>query len=129
MKTDRSANPQHHYQTMPYHGNMPNMTALAPLIDQLQTLAEQHLPRPFTCRITLYEDGDYYVDIRHSHDHDPDETTGIYYDRETGEVVHAYTKGEYWTMDGEPVDGWVPWVKEFRVDEREVLAAIEPPVG
>lgn len=106
--------------------DMPAMTALASLIDQLQALAEEHVPGPRTCRIRLWEDGDYHITI--SHYIHPDERKGLYYDSDTGDVIYAHTKDPYWEVAPDAEGPGTAYDRKYEEKDEEVLVTIEPPV-
>ena len=69
---------------------MPSMQTLAPLVDQLQAIAQEELPEPQTCRIRLDDDDTYRITIEHRR---RDGEEAIVYDRVTGEVYWRDSAG------------------------------------
>ena len=116
-------------QTMSRDTNMQQMTPLAPLVDQLQEIARTKLPAPRSCRIQLWDDGDY--DITISHSQGEDEGQAISYDVDTGDVLWKYRKNGEWVVDGEAEtddrDG-TPYTRTFEKSETQRITTIEPPV-
>lgn len=103
---------------------MPPMAPLAPIVDQMQHLAVEHLPAPRTCKVNLWDDGTIRVMIYHSSG--LDERQVIRYERTTGEITWEQAKDAGWETTelsgGETI-------KEPRIDKQEirVLTTVEPP--
>jgi hypothetical protein len=109
--------------------DMQRMTPLASLVDQLQDIAREQLPAPRTCRVELWDDGDYNIVISHSQGDDASQ--GISYDVTTGDVVWKFRKNGEWVVDedAEEGDGYgTPYVREFEESETQRIATIDPPV-
>lgn len=106
--------------------DMPAMTTLAPLIDQLQALAEEHVPLPQATKITLWDDGDYDILIYHNHAHNKKE--GLIYDNDTGVVRWRRAKNPYWEKDHDAEGPGMAYDRAFEELEEEELTTIEPPV-
>ena len=114
---------------MTKHTGMQRMTPIAPLIDQLQDIARDELPAPRTCRVTLWDDGDYDIAIYHSHGED--EEQAITYDVTTGDVVWKYRKNGDWVVDENAPNGegyGTAYVREFEESETRLITTIDSPV-
>lgn len=106
--------------------SMPRITRLEPIADQLQRLAEEHVPQPRTCEATLWDDGDYRLAIWHGSGHN--EREGLVYDNDAGVVYWRRAKNPYWKKVSRIADGATECVSTVEVfDEREITS-IEPPV-
>ena len=108
---------------------MQSMTPLAPLIDRLLNIAREELPAPRTCRIELWDDGDYDIVIYHS----PvgDAIQFVSYDITTGSVTWNYRKNGEWVVDDTAEDGdgyGTAYVREFEASETREITTIDPPV-
>ena len=113
---------------MTRHTDMQRMTPIAPLVDQLQDIVRDELPAPRTCRVTLWDDGDYEIVIYHNHGEDEDQ--GIYYDVNTGDDVWKYRKNGDWVVDKDAPDGeqfGTAYVREFEESETRWITTIDPP--
>ena len=110
--------------------DMQRMTPLASLVDQLQDIAREELPAPRTCRVELWDDGDYDIVIYHSQGGDASQ--GISYDVTTGDVLWKFQKNGEWVVDEDAEDGdgyGTPYVREFEESETQQITTIDPPVG
>jgi hypothetical protein len=71
---------------------VPRLEPIAPIVDRMLELAEDHLPDRCTCRVKLYEDGTYRTHIEHvgveegSYEY-------IGYFTATSEIVHVNIEG------------------------------------
>jgi len=109
--------------------DMQRMTPLASIVDQLQDIAREELPAPRTCRVELWDDGDYNIVIYLSQGEDAGQV--ISYDVTTGDVVWKYRKNGEWVVDEEAEDGegyGTPYVREFEESETRRITTIDPPV-
>ena len=114
---------------MTKHSDIQRMTTMAPLVDQLQDIARDELPAPRTCRVTLWDDGDYDIVIYHNHG--AEEEQAITYDVTTGDVVLNYRKNGDWVVDEDAPDGeqyGTAYVQEFEESETRKITTIDPPV-
>jgi hypothetical protein len=105
------------------------MTPLASLIDRLQKIAREELPAPQTCRVELWDDGEYDVVIYHGLGND--EMEYVSYDITTGEVAWNYRKNGEWVVDDDAEDGdgyGTSYIQEFEASESRRITTIEPPV-
>lgn len=105
---------------------MPRMTMLAPVVDRLQELADEHVPRPHTFEIVLWDDGDYRLTIWHAHGQDIREQ--LVYDTDTGGVNWQRTENPFWEKVAETADGPTEYVSEYEEFEEREIATINPPV-
>jgi len=108
---------------------MQRMTPLASLIDRLQKIAREELPAPQTCRVELWDDGEYDVVIYHGLGND--EMEYVSYDITTGEVAWNYRKNGEWVVDDDAEDGdgyGTSYIQEFEASESRRITTIEPPV-
>lgn len=103
---------------------MPPMAPLAPIIDQMQHLAVEHLPAPRTCKVNLWDDGTIRLKIFHSLA--KDERQIIRYVYPTSEIVWEHARQDGWE-ETELTGGET--IREPRVEQIEVrvLATVEPP--
>ena len=118
------------FQHMTENSEMQRMTPLASLIYPLQEIAREELPPPRTCRVKLWDDGDYDIVIYHSPGQD--EMESISYDVNTGDVTWEYRKSGEWVVDEDAEDGegyGTPYVQEFEESETRRITTIDPPVG
>ena len=99
------------------------MEPLAPIVDQIREIAEDELPFPQTCEVTLWDDGTVGAKIYHS---SGDEVYLLRYQRQTSEIVLEYAKGAQWKR--ESLSGGEAIHKPtFDEREAEVVATVEPP--
>lgn len=106
--------------------DMPRMTPIAPIVDQLQRLAENHVPRPWTCDVTLWEDGDYRFMIWHGSGHN--EREGLIYDHDDGIVYWRRAKNPYWKKVSRVADRETECISAYEVFEEREITSIEPPI-
>lgn len=104
--------------------SMPSMQALAPLVDQLQAIAQKEIPGPRTCRIRLYDDHTYRITIEHSR---CGEGEAIVYDRVTGEVYWRDSDGARRLHILDPVSYELITTTYFEDDAEVVVTTIDPP--
>ena len=114
---------------MTINTTMQRMTPLASLVDQLQDIAREELPAPRTCRIELWDDGDYDIVIYHS----PvgDAVQYVSYDVTTGSVTWNSRKNSEWVVDDTAEDGdgyGTAYVRKFEASETREITTIDPPV-
>lgn len=102
------------------------MTALAPIVDRLQELAHEHVPRPRTCDVTVWEDGDYRLMIWHGSGHT--EREGLIYDNDDGVVYWRRAKNPYWKKISRVADRSTECISAVEEMEEREVTSIEPPV-
>lgn len=105
--------------------SMPSTQTLAPLVDQLQDIAQEEIPEPQTCRIRLYDDNTYRIAIEHRR---RDGVEAIVYDRVTGEVYWRDSAGARKLRIIDPVYYDLITSTYFEEGSEEVVAEIEPPI-
>lgn len=105
--------------------SMPSMQTLAPLVDQLQAIAQEELPEPQTCRIRLYDDNTYRITIEH---HRGDGGEAIVYDRVTGEVYWRDSAGARELRILDPAYYDLITTTYFEDESEAVVAELEPPI-
>ena len=66
------------------------MEELAPVVDEVREIAREEMPVPQTCRLNLWDDGDYEIYVFHSLS--KNEREQVVYDNETGEILWQYRK-------------------------------------
>lgn len=100
------------------------MEPLAPIVDEMRELARETLPAPRTCKIRLWDDDTFDVEIYHVAG--DDERQSLRYERTTGEVCWEHARGVRWRS--EPMSGGET-VHEPVVEESDVrvLTTLEPP--
>lgn len=103
------------------------MEELASIVDEVREIAREEMASPQTCRLNLWDDGDYEIYVFHSRG--KTEREQVVYEHETGEILWQYRKmapksdgkKRVQTDDGTKI---VPDIIES--DERQV-GYVEPP--
>ena len=67
------------------------MAPLAPIVDRMRQMATDELPSRRSCKIRLYDDGDFEIIIYHSLG--SDERQQLRYERTTGEILWEHFEG------------------------------------
>ena len=106
--------------------DMPRMTPIAPIVDQLQRLAEEHVPRPRTCQVKLWEDGDYQLIIWHGSGYN--EREGLIYDHDDGIVCWRRAKNPYWKKVCRVADREIECISAYEIFEEREIMTLEPPI-
>ena len=100
------------------------MAPLAPIVDRMRQLATEELPSRRSCKIRLYDDGDFDIIIYHSMG--SDERQQLRYERTTGEILWEHPQGARY--ESESMVGsetlHVPVYDNFEV---RVVDTVEPP--
>jgi hypothetical protein len=63
---------------------------LAPVVDEVREIAREEMPSPQTCRLNLWDGGEYEIYIFHSRG--TNEREQVVYDNETGDILCQYRK-------------------------------------
>ena len=102
---------------------IPPMGPLAPLIDQMREIAREELPEPRSCRVQLWDDGTFDINIYHSKGSDKREW--ITYERSTSEIVYLSVDGTGWETESFATE--TLHTPTYDESEARVITTVEPP--
>lgn len=100
------------------------MESLAPLIDHMQELVREELPAPQTCKLRLWDDGTFNIQIYHYTGDDRRQLLG--YERTTSEILCEDVRGARWKGQLRTRNETL-YESEFDDVDIRVITTIEPP--
>ena len=100
------------------------MAPLAPIVDRMRQLATDELPPGRSCRVCLYDDGDFEIILYHSMG--SDERQQLRYERTTGEIIWEHFEGARYESES-MVGNETLHTPVYDTVEVRVVDTVEPP--